>query len=107
VFSLNELTMPRGFGLGIEPLKVESILSAIELATTVNDTTPVIRYHEDSGILVVRGTRQQVDQASEVLQVLARDIERREAHALNENARLDQPGKKPKTEPKTEPHTPR
>ena len=86
VFTLNALTMDRAMpdhfvqgaadGL-VKPLTVEAVLSAVELATTQDGTAPMLRYHQDSGILIVRGTVAQVTAASEVLAVLHEDLERR------------------------------
>jgi hypothetical protein len=83
VFTLNHLTMPRA-GSAVQPLKVESILSAVELATAGEGQPPTIRYHQDSGVLLVRGTRTQVDQASEVIQVLSKDLDNREKRSVEE-----------------------
>jgi hypothetical protein len=81
VFTLNQLTMPRGFGLGIEPLGVETILSAVELVTTADGKAPLLRFHKDSGLLLVRGTVEQVSNASEALAVMANDLDAREQRA--------------------------
>lgn len=81
VFTLNQLTMSRGQGLGVEPLRVESILSALELVTTVDGNSPLLRFHQESGLLLVRGTVEQLDNASEALAVMANDLDTREARA--------------------------
>ncbi|MBL8728723.1 MAG: hypothetical protein JNM25_09860 [Planctomycetes bacterium] len=81
VFTLNNLTMPRGSGLGVEPLAVETILSAVELVTTADGRAPLLRFHKDSGLLLVRGTNEQVANASEALAVMANDLDAREQRA--------------------------
>ncbi len=81
VFTLNNLTMPRGSGLGVEPLAVETILSAVELVTTADGKSPLLRFHKDSGLLLVRGTNEQVANANEALAVMANDLDAREQRA--------------------------
>lgn len=78
VFTLNQLTMRRPGTSGLEPLATETILSAIELVTTADDKGPLLRYHKDSGLLLVRGTPRQVDAAAEALSVMASDLDQRE-----------------------------
>lgn len=80
VFSLNGLTMSHGPG-SVAPLSVESILSAIELVTTADGKGPMLRYHKDSGLLLVRGTQEQVRNAMETLSVLADDLRERNTWA--------------------------
>jgi hypothetical protein len=80
VFTLNNLTRPR-VGADVVPLRVETVLSAIELVTTEDGKVPTLRYHADSGLLLVRGTDAQVGNASEALAVLANDLDAREARA--------------------------
>ena len=86
VFSLNHLTTIGDVNSGVEPLAVQTILSAVELATTADDKAPMMRFHKDSGILLVRGTHQQVQRASEVLAVLADDKVGREDRARRARA---------------------
>ena len=92
VFSLNHLTTRGDVNSGVEALAVETILSAVELATTADGKAPLMRYHKDSGILLVRGTQQQVQRASEVLAVLADDkLGREERTRRNRGPAPEQP----------------
>lgn len=78
VFTLNKLTTAR---VGVEPVSVATILSAVEMVTSAAGQAPLLRYHQDSGILLVRGTREQVANASQTLAVLASDLDERETRA--------------------------
>ncbi|MCR9244115.1 MAG: hypothetical protein NXI31_03730 [bacterium] len=73
VLSLNRLTEdePR---LAIDGLKVETILSALETGARFDEKAPLMRYHEDSGLLFLRGTHEQLSLASDVLKILERDL---------------------------------
>ena len=84
VFSLNRLTEgdPR-LGSG-EGMKVETILSAIEAGTSDEATKIVLRYHRDSGLLFLRGSRAQTSMVKDLLSNLERDLqERRRRSAPN------------------------
>lgn len=79
IVSLNRLTAdgpPLGFPVG-------TILSAIETACEAGGA-PTMRYHKESGILVLRGVRGQMEVAEAVLRNLERDVE---ARRKQENAR--------------------
>ena len=73
VFSLNDLTRPRAGGMPAA-MPVETVISAVELASTVGGSVPLLRYHSESGLLLVRGTHEQVGYAVEALQVLRDDL---------------------------------
>lgn len=73
VLSLNRLTQGDA-RFGVPGLRVPTILSAIETGTSFDDKAPMLRYHEDSGLLFLRGSRRQLALAHEVLQILERDL---------------------------------
>lgn len=66
---------------GRSAMRVESVLSAIELACEpLAGTTPVrLRFHEDSGLLIAVGSDEQIAQVQEVLQTLRQARAEREA----------------------------
>lgn len=80
VLSLNELIGAQVNGVDAVPVK--TILSALELAVQDEDDAPRIRFHEDSGLLLVRGTHQQTAVLQEVLQTLQRDQQVRAQKAV-------------------------
>ena len=45
----------------------------------------MLRYHEDSGLLFLRGSNQQLEFAREVLQILERDLKERSKIASMQN----------------------
>lgn len=73
VLALGRLTDAARQPAGYEPLRVETVLSAIEAATDGDKNPPVLRYHRDSGLLIVRGTQDQRFTVEMVLSVLERD----------------------------------
>lgn len=77
VFSTSSLTIEREKGM--KPLEVATILSTIELAMADEQKAPRIRFHEDSGLLLVRGSRAQTGVAEQVLRTLEKDLDRRES----------------------------
>ena len=84
VFSLNRLTEGDMRYSSGEGMKVETILSAIEAGTSDEATKVVLRYHRDSGLLFLRGTRAQTNMVKELLSNLERDVqERRRRSAPN------------------------
>lgn len=86
VFSLSELIRPElirplpddSAGVTIKP---ETILSAIESAVAISGEreaeAATIRFHEESGMLLVRGTHQQVFAIDRILRLLKGEFERR------------------------------
>lgn len=85
MFSLSDLIEPlpgsRSDRSLILPL--ETVLSGIEAAVTVaadDRSTPAqLKYHEDSGLLILRGTGEQLAAADQAVSLMRRDIERRRA----------------------------
>ncbi|MFN9334683.1 MAG: hypothetical protein ACK6D1_19005 [Planctomycetota bacterium] len=75
VYSLVQLTNDADKGIGI---KVETVLSAIEAAT---EGKLALRFHRDSGLLIVRGVPEHIAVAREVLSELDRDVDRRRSEA--------------------------
>lgn len=73
-------------------IKPSTILTAIDTGLAVASEEgvdkPVIRYHEDSGLLFVQGTPHQTNMVNEVLQRMENDVgRRRSAYILNSNSR--------------------
>ncbi|MFG0327000.1 MAG: hypothetical protein ACF8SC_07020 [Phycisphaerales bacterium JB037] len=64
-------------------LPLETVLSGIEAAVTVaadDRSAPAqLKYHEDSGLLILRGTGEQLSAADQAVSLMRRDIERRRA----------------------------
>lgn len=83
VFSLNALTdvAKDGNATGTG-FAAPAILSAVETAIEasapgVAGVVPLLRYHPDSGLLIVRATREQIEIAKDVLVNLENDVSRR------------------------------
>ena len=101
VFSLNGLTDKDPFDTQTAPFRVETILSAIEAGTKDDSKPAVLRFHSDSGLLVVRGTRVQMQFAKEVLNSLERDLhDRRQRSQAAARKFAPKTDEAPATEPK-------
>ncbi len=73
--------------------RVEDILSAVEAAVGLIGGSPKIRYHKDTGILIILGSPAELDAANQVLKAIelaqrqaADAAERKAAQAANEGA---------------------
>lgn len=75
VYSLNRL-LDMQDGMGFE---IATVLSAIEAATAGEGAAPVLRFHKESGLLIVRASSEQVHLVHEVLTKLERDVKDRRA----------------------------
>lgn len=93
VYSLNELTGKQPFD--VEPFSVKTILGALRLATEEGRDPPNIRYHEDSGLLLARGTRAQLQGVERLLSTMRRDLEERGNRAQRIEALRRQPDADP------------
>lgn len=80
VLSLNRLTESNP-QLDLDGMKVATILSAIEASSHFDTKAPKLRYHEDSGLLFLHGSRAQLALAADVLQILERDQKERLKYA--------------------------
>ena len=84
VSSLNELTSERVSGM--KAMDVATILSAIELALSDEKKAPSLRFHKDSGLLLVRGSREQISVVEQVLGTLSRDMDQQERRQKSKRA---------------------
>lgn len=80
VISLNPIIgLPGSVRAGRPPLDAKTVLGAIEAAVAVSDsnssTPPVLKFHEASGLLFVKGTNAQRNVAIEVARQLRKDVE--------------------------------
>ncbi|MCU0867100.1 MAG: hypothetical protein MUC36_25230 [Planctomycetes bacterium] len=88
VFSLSRLLEGKE-NAGLAPA---TVLSAIETAVGGPDLLTALRYHKESGVLIVRGTDEQIGVCSELLLQLERDAE---ARRRQENTRKGIPNEPP------------
>jgi hypothetical protein len=88
VFSLSRLLESKE-SAGMAPA---TVLSAIETAVGGPDLLTALRYHKESGVLIVRGTDEQIGVCSELLLQLERDAE---ARRRQENTRKGIPNEPP------------
>lgn len=84
VLSLNPIIgLPGSTRADRPPLDVKAVLGAIEsaVAVAVSDasTPPVLKFHEASGLLFVKGTSEQRNVAIEVVRQLRNDVDAQEA----------------------------
>jgi len=85
VFSLLTITDGRQSpeGVDLPRLQVQTVLSAIDTGLgTSQDEDATVRFHKESCLLFVRGTRAQVNLVSQVLTQLENDIQRRRAETM-------------------------
>lgn len=76
-------------------IPAEDILSAVEVALAMIDSSAQVRYHEDSGLLIARGTDEQLSAIDDVLDALKdtyharRDAAARQSDASQKQASLE------------------
>ena len=76
VLSISDLISPRASGM--PAMKVETVLSALELTTSGEKEPPRIRYHEDSGLVLLRGSLDQIHVVEEAILTMGVDLDKRE-----------------------------
>ena len=78
VLSLNGVTKPEWAKGGPEGLPVETVLTAVETAITMagreGQNPPTMRFHRESGLLILKGTPEQLSTAVQVVESLGMDI---------------------------------
>jgi len=87
VFSLKFLTstVPGDIGDGAVTIKPETILTAVDTGLGIGSgaSEPVIRYHQDSGLLFIKGTGLEIALVRQILRNMENDVRRlREASKL-------------------------
>ncbi len=88
VYSLRDVTDPKpgdppGVTLVLKPETVlTAIKSGIELASAESTPTVEIKYHQDSGLLIVRGSPEQTGLVQSTLNALEGDVRMRRASAV-------------------------
>lgn len=80
VLSIRDLIDPADGGAG---LPVEALLTSVEAALALNgtDRKPELRFHEASGLLIVRGTVDQIDIVRDLVDEIQADTKRRRVAA--------------------------
>jgi len=81
IFSLRFLTEPHPYENRDLCMKAETVLTAIETALAASgfDGRPSMKFHADSGILVIRGDTADLQVANEVIDRLERDLRERKS----------------------------
>jgi hypothetical protein len=84
VSSLRFLTVPHPYETGDLCIKAETVLTAVETALAVAGSSkrPAMKYHADSGILVLQGEPVDLQVARDVIDRLERDLKDRKATLL-------------------------
>ena len=94
VYSLSELTMARASG--VAPFDAKTILSVIELAMAPLKGSPTMRFHKESGLLLLSAGAHQHGLVDRALHALTQDMKNRERLGLV-NAQPAKAAKPPKT----------
>lgn len=86
VFSIRELIEPAEGGDGVP---VETLLTSIEAALSLKDVgvAPDLKFHEDSGLLIVRGTGEQIGTVKSLLREIRGDVQQRRGIARERQRR--------------------
>jgi hypothetical protein len=96
-FSIRQLIDPPADGPGAAPIPVESVLAAVDAAIALGTTDlqgapepPQVKFHRDSGVLIVRGTQDQIISIKNLLDTMHQDLaaRTRAAHEAAERAGL-------------------
>jgi type II secretory pathway component GspD/PulD (secretin) len=78
VLSLNGVTKPAWANGGPDGLPVETVLTAVETAIMMagqdEQNPPTMRFHRESGLLIVKGTPEQLSTAGQVVESLSVDV---------------------------------
>lgn len=78
VLSLNEVTRPAWANGGPEGIPVETVLTAVETAIMMagqdGQKPPTMRFHRESGLLILKGTPDQLATARQVVESLSVDM---------------------------------
>lgn len=87
VLSLNQITKPEWAPAGRSSIAADVVLTAIESAiqtASQSKEPPTLKFHRESGLLIVKGTANQLEVAKEVVRRLEEDIERHAADQLGQ-----------------------
>ncbi len=96
VRSLARLVDQRFQPPGVPALRPETVLSAIDAANDGDASPPVLRFHQDSNLLFVRGTMSQWQLVEEVLEAMLVDRDGLREVAPSRPATPAEPAAKPK-----------